>query len=65
MRTKLAIEDDLLATAQHLTGIMGKAPLVREAVKAMISRESARCLARLGGPEPLLKAPPRRRQRAK
>jgi hypothetical protein len=34
---------------------------VREALKALIERESARRLARLGGSEPDLAAPPRRR----
>lgn len=64
MRTTLAIEDELLAKAQKLSGIKEKTPLVREALKALIERESARRLAKLGGTEPLLKAPPRRRQRA-
>ena len=35
--------------------------LVREALKALIERESARRLARLGGSEPALEAAPRRR----
>jgi hypothetical protein len=35
--------------------------LVREALKALIERESARRLARLGGSEPDLAAAPRRR----
>ena len=61
MRTTLAIEDDLLAEAQNLSGIREKAPLVREALKALIERESARRLARLGGSQPNFKAPPRRR----
>jgi hypothetical protein len=36
---------------------------VREALKALIERESAHRLARLGGSEPHLHAPPRRRSR--
>jgi hypothetical protein len=44
-----------------LTGLMEKSSLVREALKALIERESGRRLARLGGSEPDLKAPPRRR----
>ena len=39
--------------------------LVREALRALIERESARRLARLGGSEPDLAAAPRRRFRAK
>jgi len=61
MRTTLALDDDLLAQAQALTGNTEKASLVRDALKALIERESARRLARLGGSEPDLEAPPRRR----
>lgn len=61
MRTTLAIDDDLLDEAQRLTGISARGPLVREALRALIQRESARRLARLGGSEPDLTVPPRRR----
>ena len=61
MRTTLALDDELVARAQSLTGLREKSSLVREALKALIERESARRLARLGGSEPDLKAPPRRR----
>jgi Arc/MetJ family transcription regulator len=61
MRTTLAIDDDLLAEAQRLTGTSEKSALVREALRALIERESARRLARLGGTEPGLSAAPRRR----
>ena len=61
MRTTLAIDDDLLAEAQRLTGTSEKSALVREALRALIERESARRLARLGGSEPKLTAPRRRR----
>ena len=60
MRTTLALDDELLNEAQALTGVREKSALVREALKALIERESARRLARLGGSEPDLKAPPRR-----
>jgi Arc/MetJ family transcription regulator len=52
MRTTLALDDDLLAEAQRLTGTREKSTLVREALRALIERESARRLARLGGSEP-------------
>ena len=65
MRTTLALDDDLMAAAQRLTGLTEKAGLVREALKALIERESARRLARLGGSEPDLEAPPRRRASAR
>lgn len=61
VRTTLALDDELLAEAQRLTGTTEKTALVREALRALIERESARRLARLGGTEPDLVAPPRRR----
>lgn len=61
MRTTLALDDDLLAEAQRLTGTSEKSALVRQALRALIERESARRLARLGGSEPGLTVPPRRR----
>jgi Arc/MetJ family transcription regulator len=61
MRTTLALDDDLLAEAQRLTGTSEKSALVREALRALIQRESARRLARLGGSEPELTEAPRRR----
>jgi Arc/MetJ family transcription regulator len=61
MRTTLALDDELVAKAQSFTGLTDKSSLVREALKALIERESARRLARLGGSERALKTPPRRR----
>ena len=61
MRTTLALDDELLAKAQALTGLKEKSALVREALKALVERESARRLARLAESEPALKAAPRRR----
>ncbi|MBX3483391.1 type II toxin-antitoxin system VapB family antitoxin [Phenylobacterium sp.] len=61
MRTTLAIDEDLLARAQAYTGVREKSALIREALKALIERESARRLARLGGSEPDLELAPRRR----
>ena len=61
MRTTLALDDDLLADAQDLTGLKEKSALIREALVALIQRESARRLARLGGSQPQLKPVPRRR----
>jgi Arc/MetJ family transcription regulator len=61
MRTTVSLDDDLLAHAQHLTGLGERTALLREALKALIERESARRLARLGGSEPDLRPVPRRR----
>ena len=61
MRTTLALDDKLLAEAQAFTGLKEKSALIREALKALIERESARRLARLGGSDPGAKVPRRRR----
>lgn len=61
MRTTLALDDDLIAEAQRLTGTNEKSALVRQALRALIERESARRLARLGASEPALTEVPRRR----
>ena len=60
MRTTLNIEDDLLAKAQRISGLKEKTALVREGLNALIERESARRLARLGGTEPQLRRVSRR-----
>jgi len=60
MRTTLNIDDRLLAEAQRLTGVSEKTALVREGLRALIERESARRLARLGGSEPQLEPVSRR-----
>ena len=64
MRTTLALDDELIAEAQRLTGTTEKSALVREALRALIQRESARRLAKLGGTEPAVTQVPRRRGEA-
>ena len=64
MRTTLNIEDKLLAKAQHVSGLNEKTALVREGLKALIERESARRLAQLGGTEPQLQPISRRRSKS-
>jgi Arc/MetJ family transcription regulator len=61
MRATLVLDDELLVKAQAFTGLKQKSSLVREALKALIERESARRLARLGGSEPEMNSPRRRR----
>jgi Arc/MetJ family transcription regulator len=63
MRTTIALDDDLIATAQAYTGLTEKSALVREALKALIAGEAAARLARLCGTEPGAAVPPRRRPR--
>ena len=61
MRTTLNIDDELLAKAQRVSGLKERTALVREGLNALIERESARRLAKLGGTEPRLQPIPRRR----
>ncbi|PWB88517.1 DUF2191 domain-containing protein [Methylocystis sp. MitZ-2018] len=60
MRTKIALDDELVAKAKDFTGLTDKSALVREALKALLEREGARRLARLGGFESHLRMTPRR-----
>jgi len=61
LRATLVLDEELVSKAQALTGLKDNSSLVREALKALIERESARRLARLGGSAPGLKPPLRRR----
>ena len=61
VRTTINLDDDLLATAARLTGITDRTALIRESLKAIIARESARRLVLLGGSQPDFEVPPRRR----
>jgi Arc/MetJ family transcription regulator len=61
MRTTLNIEDDLIKKVSKLTGIKEKTTLVKLGLEALISMESGKRLARLGGTEKGLKRIPRRR----
>jgi len=61
MRTTLNIDDDLLEQASQLSGLREKTAVVREGLRALIERESARRLAKLGGTEPQVASIPRRR----
>ena len=64
MRTTINLDDRLLAEAQRITGLKERTALIHEGLRALIERESARRLARLGGSEPDLKPAPRRRSRS-
>lgn len=63
MRTTMNLDDQLLDEAQRLTGTKERTALVHAGLKALIERESARRLARLGGTELHLKPIPRRRSK--
>jgi Arc/MetJ family transcription regulator len=62
MRTTVNIDESLLAKAVKLTGPLDRSALLHEGLKALIERESAKRLAKLGGSQPRLKVAPRRRQ---
>jgi hypothetical protein len=53
--------DDLMRKARELTGIVDREALVAEALRALVAREAAARLARLGGTMPGFRAPERRR----
>ena len=61
MRTTVNLDDGLIDEAQRLTGIAERTTLIHEGLRALIERESARRLAKLGGSEKALRLPPRRR----
>jgi Arc/MetJ family transcription regulator len=64
MRTTVTLDDELLAKAEQLCGHLERSALLREALRALVERESARRLAALGGSEPELEPVSRRRSAA-
>lgn len=61
MRTTLNIEDALVEKASRLTGIKEKTALVRKGLETLISLESSKRLAQLGGTEKQVRMPRRRK----
>ena len=61
MRTTVTLDDELIARARELSGVQENSALLREALKALIQRESARRLILLGGSDPHAEAGRRRR----
>lgn len=57
----MIIDDVLMERARRLTGIDEKTALVHAGLEALIAREAAKRLAALGGSQPQLEPPPRRR----
>lgn len=64
MRTTVNLDTALLAEASRLTGMTERTALLHAGLRALIERESARRLARLGGSQPDLGPVPRRREDA-
>jgi Arc/MetJ family transcription regulator len=63
MRTTFNLDDELVNEAQRLTGMTERTALIHEGLRALIERESARRLARLGATERSLRTPRRRRSK--
>ena len=61
MRTTINLDDQLLKEAQRITGLKERTALIHAGLRALIERESARRLAKLGGSEPELTRVSRRR----
>ena len=64
VRTTLILDDALVERARRLTGLAEETALVHEGLRALIARESARRVVILGGTEPDVGPPPRRRAAA-
>jgi Arc/MetJ family transcription regulator len=64
MRTTVTLDDELLAKAEQLCGHLERSALLKEALRALVQRESAKRLAALGGSEPALETIPRRQSAA-
>jgi len=61
MRTTINLDERLIEEAQRVTGTQERTALIHEGLRALIARESAKRLARLGGSDPRLTRPRRRR----
>jgi Arc/MetJ family transcription regulator len=61
MRTTINLDERLVEEAQRITGTQERTALIHDGLRALITRESARRLALLGGSDPKVTAPPRRR----
>jgi Arc/MetJ family transcription regulator len=61
MRTTINLDERLIEEAKRVTGTQERTALIHEGLRALIARESAKRLARLGGSDPQLASPRRRR----
>ena len=65
MRTTVTLDDELLASAEKYTGVKERSALMNRALKALVEREAAHRLARLGGIDPHATTAPRRRPKSR
>jgi Arc/MetJ family transcription regulator len=63
MIATVTIDDELFATASAYLDLDEPSAVLREALRVLVARESARRLARMGGSDPEARAAPRRRSR--
>lgn len=61
VKTTINLDDELLAKAHRISGTKERPKLIHDALQALIERENARRLARLGGTQPDLETMHRRR----
>ncbi len=61
MRTTINLDENLIEEARRITGTRERTALIHGGLRALIARESARRLDRLGGSDPRATAPRRRR----
>ena len=61
MRTTVNLDDELLEKAERITSLTSNSEVVNAALKALVQRDAARRLARMGGTMPDLQNIPRRR----
>jgi Arc/MetJ family transcription regulator len=61
MKITIDVDDGLIEEGQRITGTTDRSAVINEALRALISRESARRVARLGGSDRRAKAPRTRR----
>ena len=64
MRTTVTLDDELVNEAMAYTGLKERSALLHAALTALVQREAAQRLIRLGGSDPRAKLPPRRRPKA-
>lgn len=60
MRTTVTLDDKLLEDASAAMQNRSRSAVLNEALRALIQRDAARRLARLGGSDPAARAGPRR-----
>lgn len=61
MRTTVNLDDALLKAASAAAGTNERSIVLNEALRALVERDAARRLARLGGSDPRARVPRRRR----